>query len=549
MTVSIPKIFVQFEPKNGLKVEQLCAFNPASVESAPVVHNIKIAKSFGVIRFLIQAPSTASIFALLDGVVATQSLGPLPEYRIVLETDYETHVAQFVISDLWSTSIHLVAHNHFNYKLKYFWPKWSIAELKSAHLSLKSLVGKDGPNSNTKLLSVIADDTAIPDLETSRVVAHTMTFELAHLLSSITQEELREVFAANRKTGIDVSHLMKEIKSNPQMLELSDNGPFHIDGKNYTTAILVKRTQKSTSIDLSDLMAVLKVLRMGLIQIDLAAASQKINWTISNFRQRYSASMERNTLSASIRNIVRMQTHSAKLKKSKEIILHLLLITNKHAGWNSEIETKLGMELGWRDFDLFQNFAAIKTEEFIQTSEKSGSIVSNPYVRGAMHDLINPNIAGGTKWLRKYLTGWRDTTIQCSDYRPDLVLLYNKNTPIIIDAKFRTSSSPNAIATQDSIKEVQAYLDEYSRNSAIIIVPSFPPELIFEGRDLGKPEAELKTRPRIALIKSNAHKKVIVLLELRADETPYFNNNLHDALLECYDAEMNKDVILPNLAS
>ena len=454
MTQSGPKVHVHFEPRGSQKIDLLQTISPTPIEIAPTIHLIQLRTSFGVVRFSVDS----SVFALVNGEVVEPLPGPLAEFRIRLDTDFESHVVQLVMADRWSVSIHLAVHHHMNYKQKYFWPKWTKAELALAHIGLKEILAKGGSKTRATLLKVIANKNIESDFKQARIAAHLSAFRLSHLLARITQEEWREAFGFNRQGGIDIRKLMLQVKSNSRALEVSSDGPFIVGNKRYTTTLIVKREQKSTTIDRSALILVLEVLRAGLIRLDLAAASQTINKILSIWRITQGGKRSERSVSAAIKKVIDTQTHSGKLAQSKELIMQLLLIINQHAGWDRKREAQLGLEDGWRDFDVFQNFAAVTIQRCLGSACSSPSILSIPHIHGDKHDLINPNIAGGQSVLKEYLNGWRDHSLQKSDYRPDLVILYNKKNPILVDAKYRMSNDPARIVTRNPLKKYKRTL-------------------------------------------------------------------------------------------
>jgi hypothetical protein len=70
--------------------------------------------------------------------------------------------------------------------------------------------------------------------------------------------------------------------------------------------------------------------------------------------------------------------------------------------------------------------------------------------------------------------GWRDGSIQPANYEPDLIILHKGTTPVIVDAKFRCGGSEDEFVAGDAAKEIQAYMDEFGRRSAIAVVPLIP---------------------------------------------------------------------------
>lgn len=71
-----------------------------------------------------------------------------------------------------------------------------------------------------------------------------------------------------------------------------------------------------------------------------------------------------------------------------------------------------------------------------------------------------------------HLNGWRDLTSNPSGYKPDLIILNDLTGEILlIDAKFRHSDEYGKISSQSSIRDIQAYMQEYQLLKSIIISP------------------------------------------------------------------------------
>lgn len=70
------------------------------------------------------------------------------------------------------------------------------------------------------------------------------------------------------------------------------------------------------------------------------------------------------------------------------------------------------------------------------------------------------------------LDGWRDGSSSPSNYAPDLIVRNNiSGGVLLIDAKFRHSDISGRIASQSSIKDIQAYMQEYELSKSVILAP------------------------------------------------------------------------------
>lgn len=70
------------------------------------------------------------------------------------------------------------------------------------------------------------------------------------------------------------------------------------------------------------------------------------------------------------------------------------------------------------------------------------------------------------------LSGWRDASAFPSRYRPDLVVLRRRDqNKLLVDAKLREGQSPAGLLSTSGVKDLQAYMQEYKLNRAVMIVP------------------------------------------------------------------------------
>jgi hypothetical protein len=129
---------------------------------------------------------------------------------------------------------------------------------------------------------------------------------------------------------------------------------------------------------------------------------------------------------------------------------------------------------GFKDADLFEwsCFSAIcnvLAGDLVALKNGHAAINAGRYI------LVNTNRPGGLAITKKMLPGWRDSSVMPSGYKPDFIVAENaKNFVVPIDAKFRVGASLEVPCSADSVKEVQAYLDEFGLNGAIILVPAIP---------------------------------------------------------------------------
>lgn len=84
--------------------------------------------------------------------------------------------------------------------------------------------------------------------------------------------------------------------------------------------------------------------------------------------------------------------------------------------------------------------------------------------------LANGNTTAGLKFFSEKVASWRYDSIQRSQYHPDAFVFY-QGRPVIIDAKFRLPDSVEQVADSSGIKDIQAYMNDFGLNTAVMVVP------------------------------------------------------------------------------
>jgi hypothetical protein len=164
-------------------------------------------------------------------------------------------------------------------------------------------------------------------------------------------------------------------------------------------------------------------------------------------------------------------------KNLKALLLQNLSLVKTAARRTEEGVVGLqGLHLGFRDFELFEWSCCEAICDAIGV-ERDPTKLAQARLVGTQHDLIPVNVFGGQAAMATILQGWRDQSVLPSAYLPDFILHFNRQTPILIDAKFRVGRTLAEPCSKDGFKEVQAYLDEFGLIGAIILVPSIPSSL------------------------------------------------------------------------
>jgi hypothetical protein len=203
------------------------------------------------------------------------------------------------------------------------------------------------------------------------------------------------------------------------------------------------------------------------------------------------------------------EARTARTRALKSLLIRVFALAKRLTARTWSFGTTEGLGTGARDFDLFQWWCGrCLCNAFGAPLLSDASAYA---VEAGDHTIFFPDRAGGAEAIAGILTGWRDGSDQPSDYRPDFVVHYNGATPIIIDAKFRAASSVSSPASSSSFKDVQAYLDEFGAQGAIVMVPTIPKRLV---------EPDANVSPWLIEGESNGVQKRMFVVECTPSSDP-----------------------------
>jgi hypothetical protein len=493
---------------------------------APVV--VRVARSFQFLQVEVEANVGARARALHSGQNENfQARGSSLTLIVPLESDLEVHSLSILIDTefaIWF--IVEVCHfyqfdkNRAAYLLAAKWPFWSYRHQLDSWRSLFSTPSGRVPYADfyPRRLSLGLTANALEQ----RVLFYQAALRLLQKISRARKGELLADFASTERSGVDVAATIQLLKANPKFLVEKPGGPIRIRGAFYTTLFQEFGLQDNRRTDLSVVAALLAHIRhqagrtdLPVISLELLERSRMLIRNLSDVWREHPRKQEiRDFLSAEMSSLV-----GERIKSEMAQLLALIKLGFERREHNADGFG--GLPLGKRDFNIFEDlvYAGICLALGYQRE-----IIQKRPVKmfGLRHHVIDVNGIDGASHLNKVLKGWRKTSAQRADYEPDFVVLYNGTIPLIVDAKFRIGGSMEEIAESGALKEVQAYLDEFSLASAIIVVPLIPSSLT-----LPSPQFQI-----IEGQSGSVHKRICVV-EMPDCSDATFHANFREALRAC----------------
>ena len=284
-------------------------------------------------------------------------------------------------------------------------------------------------------------------------------------------------FSEAINNGIDQDATLESLRQHPSWLVERVNGPISFHGRTYTTPFIAPAQSQSLRLDLSvpmriidgaagsldhspDLLTSKLLLKGGLNQLS----------TLNQVRRRVTASEILTWSGIDLPEIEasRLRTLVVRIARLSQLLSSR---TQRQVGGLS------GLNASFRDFDLFEwsTFAAIGAALGAANDPTS---LNKTELSGTESTLINVNKEGGAERVRTLLPGWRDSSAMPAHFLPDYIVKYKNRVPIPVDAKFRVADRIDAPCSAESVKEVQAYLNEFGLSGAVIVVPMIPQSIV-----------------------------------------------------------------------
>lgn len=462
-----PELLLIFETDKG--EQKLLHRKPLAVMSKAIaeVNEFKLDKSFGTLLIQIHGCRQKPALVVSGETVHPRSIGSVYEFRLKLKRDLMFHRIAVVTPPFFSTTVDLHIEHHYV-------PKGWTGEKGVAKWSLerfKSELNKYGPwftesNQNTYLPDEISKGFGA-GVDASLQLLPQVIGQLELSLATVRQDEAVTDFCLTTDGEFDIEAILAEIKQNPERLTAAEFGSIHFKGRRYSTTLNQRRSRSSQKLDFSDVCGVLTYCAGALRKTTAPAALSMVLQASSvalkeNFPFKGAGSQDfGNVLSRNMRS-----PFGSQLQLNLRLLVALI---NKLAAREKRDLSLLWLTQAIQDIDVFERSVfACCAKAFGFTHEEV--ISCDGVLKKQGLTVADTNLKVGMNELEQKLTSWRKDSIQPSEYHPDTYVLVD-DKPVIIDAKFRMPESIALVTEPGGIKDVQAYMHDFSVKSALIVVP------------------------------------------------------------------------------
>ena len=463
----------------------------------PRVHSIRLRRTAATMSVRVHVPldgqAVEPVVFLVDGAASphAQAAPGIHWLRLPLADDFERHTVACVISGRFTCylDIEVLAWRSWSEpgvsEPMFAAPKWTSKHVESALAQYASSAKQTTKRSSFDLTNRRLAVGRSTTVQQAVQALHFAAERLAALCASARHSDLLPDYPAHRSPVVDMDATRESLRRNPRWLTPAEGGPILWGASRYTTAQLEWRTVAGSDLDLRVPITLLETLALSArARPDCAAAAlflrdarkQLTRLTKGKVRQASERALATWLASTPRSSVARA------LKSRLRQVAALMARTNQRS--SDHASGIAGLDKGFRDFDLFEWSCGRAVCEALG-GDLASLAAGAGVVSAGLHNLILPNRADGQIAARALLRGWRDGSEMPSGYAPDFVIVWNRTTPVIVDAKFRVSDSLSIPCAPDAVKEVQAYLDEFGLVGAVILVPLIPRRVLAAERAAG----------------------------------------------------------------
>lgn len=434
------------------------------------VEKVHWCRSFGVLVLAINGPLARSARMLVNGSERRLfPLGGAVTGRIALETDLVFQRISVICPPALAVTVDVtVEHVYFPKGLAggvglSKWQSGTFHRELSKYRTLFDRGNQQAVRNDEQARGVSAGS----DSDSERLLFQVLG-RINSLLAGVSFSEALSDFASPVPGDFDRDGILAALKSNHHYLTEDTNGSILVSGKSHTTTLNRRLLTKSGKVNMSPVASLLYACVAALRSSAAPATAQyMLASTVDEMQHRFSCKTDASeqeqdaTLARDMRSPfgVALQTQ----------LRMLLALIFGFVARDPIDQGLLWLERSIRDFDVFQASVyacCAKSLGFLQTeiATSIGVLEKDDIL------IVDANTSAGFKRFSESISGWRSSSLQSSDYRPDTFVIFD-GAPILIDAKFRLPPSANLVADPDALKEVQAYLDEFGLCSAVVVVP------------------------------------------------------------------------------
>lgn len=450
--------------------------------------HLTLRRSNVVLHFkLVGVAAASSVLFIRDGhaieVIAAGDEAIVSQF--LLEDDIERHAIVITVGARLSLSFNVSLHAYRSWtreRAAYVSaPKWTEAEIALAAETYLRGRPKKSRNRSTidSRRARLADGPGLSQTQ-CLMLLHDELVKGFELMAQINAADLIHDYGIFDDVDIDIEETLEFLRAHPSILRESTNGPVVFRGARYTPANVLPKAELSRKLDLSVPLQILTQARLALNQ-------ERVLGLASSLVQDFSQSLTRFSSVGQTASAEKISTWFAKTPKSlvaralKASVFNTWRLcsrlTSQHDA--SSLASRV-LRDGFRDFDLFEWAVLHAVCEALSLGAPEPSL-HDARIQCGDSTVVNPNASGGSQLVLQLLPGWRASTSFKSNFKPDLVINYCQRVAVPLDAKFRVADGFHDPCSADSLKEVQAYLNEFGSCGALIVVPLIPVSLGGEG--------------------------------------------------------------------
>lgn len=462
-----PQIFLRFEDSKFKQTTVLRQQLGHLSQGAMAEVDLKLDRSFG--DLLVQIEDVKGIPAVFvnGGGANPRLIGNIYELRIPLNRDLMFQRIAVVVPPIFSLTVNLYVEHHYRprgWQGKEGVVKWSLDRFRKEFEKYSELFSNLNQNS---YLEDTLNFGFVGGAEKSEQTLVKIIGNIDLLLSTVSPNEAAIDFHISVDEGFDVGGIISDIKQAPQRLSYSENGIINFKGNRYSTTINRRVSHASHYVDFSDVVDLLEYCASRLIKSSMIPAlGLMLKVSTSILKQNYPSKEGVADIKGNILEREMRSAFGGSLQHNLRILVAVINGLVKRARVDLDLQW---ITLAIQDRDVFEKSVFACCAKALGFSHED-VIKSNGLLLKGGIVVADTNSRAGAAQMNFVLKSWRQGSAQPSNYHPD-TLIISDGIPVLIDAKFRLPESVFLAAEPDGLKDVQAYMDDFSLSSAVIVVP------------------------------------------------------------------------------
>jgi hypothetical protein len=479
----IPLLHVGLEDSRNGKLLQQLASGISFSQSSKDLHvnkvELLVQKSQASLALKVDHGSSASTTFLVDGKPwpFSRAATNVTTMRLALTDDVEKHVILCAVdSGMVLVQVDVCAYRVIEGPNGVFSaPKWARWQIQAAGAAVRAVIDRQTFERTQfdELARGIAP-ASDPGGDISHAL-HTASWNLASFAAGLTPSDLAPYHSAMRLGDVDVDRTRASLQRDMQRLQPTEDGPVVVSGRRYGTSFVEWRAEATHRLDLSAPITALEatIARLGHVKSSIAAN----RLLVEADRRLCSLSMRRGLTSRLSEVTAWLNAQlEGKAAQLRHKVVQTMRLTKAVIRIHQTAGGLEGLEGTFFDNRLFEGFCWITLWEALEGPPSFLRLSGRLDTKNG-DVLIATGLPDGERQGRKLLWGWRDSSAMPARYKPDYIVKPRGSPAIIVDAKYRMGVSVDEYCEPGALKEVQAYLNEFSLRGGIILVPAIPESL------------------------------------------------------------------------